>query len=904
MNWQFPRLCLIAWLAVGGVTQVLLAQVAEITNFGRRPCSQELARLAAQVPQEAFVVTENNVEIPYQIEEIDGRRWIWVCADYAPEQTRKFEIVAGRQPKAFEPKVKLTFEQDQYLLDNGEAAIRCPARAHGPVPGPITAMRMDKKWIGSSAWNTSARLKSLTATVIGNGTLFAKLRLRYEFEGKPAANLFDDGEATSQFSEIDLRLAPGHKHVEIFERHRMSYGDGWLLELSANWAPNEGLSRRFSGGFGPGAASAQPRQRPLKPGGLPLAKPELFINMFPRWNQHYKDGWTFAASDGQGMAGATVVRASRWIWPHSNSIEAIVKESGSYAALRLPTWKGQRLWWLFAGWAEPQDVGYIAAHAWEHLDKLNHEIIASWPGRPMALSGMNLYDSGQMNPTGGLRGAGRGAIAAAAREGDVSTLTRAQLMLHPDAWGSYWTYWSPENSNFYTDFMKVPVALTAQLRGHPRFEELRRQAELRLREDIYHSVTLPGGAGQECPGYLRHALSGWSQLAPVCKQYLGFDPRESERYKAAQVFLARISQPDGEVRRDLPIGDTHPGREGPGIVNVEPDAVKAFATEELPGFGVIFNHRPGTPQETYLSFKSGPNRGHYHGDQLSVHLCAKARPLAVDHHCSYGPHAAQEHMHNRLAFSTEQFEYANMDGYERLIAFKSSPQADLAVGQVESMRLRRINKHPPADWHGEYPQEPMDSPLTYQRTVVFVKGDTDYIVLRDQFRAPKALTATFNLHVRSDSIRHEGGVVDFGKLSLHCVQPAQVTFESFPWSHTAGGGEFTQGARLSTKAQAGQFITVLYPGTAPTIKSVPSGVAVGDDQVLFGVDELTAGDDQQHVRVLRKGEPVVSLSGKDINLDRSQGQIGLFVPDAGYPFGEIPAWLVRQRATRPADWTR
>jgi hypothetical protein len=49
--------------------------------------------------------------------------------------------------------------------------------------------------------------------------------------------------------------------------------------------------------------------------------------------------------------------------------------------------------------------------------------------------------------------------------------------------------------------------------------------------------------------------------------------------------------------------------------------------------------------------------------------------------------------------------------------------------------------------------------------------------------------------------------------------------------------------------------------------------------------------------VQRGGKEVVTLAAKDINLDRSQGDIGLFVPDAGYPFGEIPDWLIKQRCT-------
>lgn len=36
-------------------------------------------------------------------------------------------------------------------------------------------------------------------------------------------------------------------------------------------------------------------------------------------------------------------------------------------------------------------------------------------------------------------------------------------------------------------------------------------------------------------------------------------------------------------------------------------------------------------------------------------------------------------------------------------------------------------------------------------------------------------------------------------------------------------------------------------------------------------------------------------------MKRSQGRVGLFVPDAGYPFGVIPDRLIRQRNKVP-DW--
>jgi hypothetical protein len=78
-------------------------------------------------------------------------------------------------------------------------------------------------------------------------------------------------------------------------------------------------------------------------------------------------------------------------------------------------------------------------------------------------------------------------------------------------------------------------------------------------------------------------------------------------------------------------------------------------------------------------------------------------------------------------------------------------------------------------------------------------------------------------------------------------------------------------------------------------------VKVGDDEVNFAGDAPTAGDSIEHVVVKRGGKPTLALSGKDIDLERSQGDIGLFVPDAGYPFGEIPDWLIRQRAGREAS---
>lgn len=876
------------------------AQSSVLRNPTLREYGDALVRLTTAAPAGAFVVKEDGAEIPYQVEEIDGQRWVWVCSTFAPEASHRYEVVPGN-PEPAVARIALKKEGNEFVLDNGVIAVKLPAVTGGAIPGPISAIRLaEGKWIGASSWNTSLRLKKFTASVVGDGTLLARLRLRYDFDAMAGI-----GGDIPAFAEIEVALGPGWSHVEILDRHEMARGDCWELDASKGWSPGQGVSKPFSGGAGSGriVGKVEPR-RDLKPGGLPLAREDLFINLLPRWSQHYRDGWYFAATDGKDYVGAVAVSASKWVWPHNNGIEAIVTSGGDYAGLRCPTWKGQRFWWLFAPSAAPTDVSYVTRYAWESLDKLNHDFILDWPGLAAApgknagFPGMNFYDGNQMNPSSAIRGQGKRALADAGKPGTLQTLYRAQVMMHSDAYGSYGTFFSPENPNFFTDFFKVPIAMTASLKAHPRFEELRKKAEMKLREDLEYSVTLPGGAGQECPGYEIYALRNWTELAKVCKEHLGFDPTTWERYQAAQFFQKRITQPDGDVRRILPIGDTHPAREGgPAIVDVPADEVRKFTTEELPGFGAIFTSSPGTPQETYLSFKSGPNRGHYHGDQLSFHYCASARPVAVDHHCSYRPRAGQEHMHNRVAFGSEQFPFANMDGYERLIAFKTSPTADIAVGQVESERLRHVEKLPPEIWHQEYPQHALARPLVYRRTIVFIKGrPQDYFVIRDQYWAPEPLSATYCLHVRSGRMEQQGRTIDFGNLTVFVADPGGWKLEPFPWSHDNGGAESTQGARIGMRGDRGQFVTVLYPGKLPPTRSIAGGVRVGEDEITFSGDRPTTGDVAEVVKVTRAGQMILTLSGKEIDPSRSQGDIGLFVPDAGYPVGEIPDWLIRQRA--------
>jgi len=1020
------------------------AQSWTLVNPADEAYVNEPVRLKIDLPDWAtpgeFRVLGDGRQVAYQVEEIDGRPWVWVAATLEPGQSVRYAVEKGTPSKA-KPLVTVRHEGDVYLMDNGEYTIKVPAVANGSdAPGPIASVRLPGgKWVGRSFWQTDRKLKQLAATVVGDGTIFGKVRLRYEFEG--LSGVWGD---TPCFSQIDVTLRANHRHVIVEESHEMDVEDFWEFEATAGWNARKALCQVHSGGAGrPINRDMWPKD--LKPLGFDLealearyrdADPRVgntLMWLLPRWSQAYEDGWFFAASDGRHCVGAMVARAGKWFWPHDNRIEIRAKPSADYAGLRCPTWRGRRYWMLVVSESEklaervevippdkpgqkPREALHIPAgdyayrYAFRPLDKIVHEYITTWPGKD---EGKVAYPR-SVNPLKIKRGWLGGSHGGFTAETPLQKLVACQVMLDPDMYGRYRLFWSPENPNFYTDFMRVPLGMLGQFRGHPRYRELEAMANEVRREDDSYSVTQPGGAGQECPGY--HAYA----------QGIGS-------------FHRKTSQPLGDGRRGMhPGGDTHPPYIFDNKVGGAGD-VKGLKTEEFPGFGVVFHNRPGTDRETYLAFKSGPNRGHYHGDQLSFHYCANSFPLAVDHHCSYSPRAGQEHMHNRVAFSAPGLPYANMDGYERLIAFKTSEVADAAIGQVESHRLRYIKPFPPEDWDREWPQVKLDPPLAYRRTIVLMRdgpGAQDYFVIRDQYAGPK-LAAHYCLHVLGEGCQQTGNAVDFEGLTLFVAQPERFKFSRHDWAHANGRLEVTNGARLSIDGATGEFITVLYPrpvkrvdqvrvtlpeavylpklnkrtgetekqprdvvvtldydgqrlypravvevpdfnramhtgvaqsrgsdvqltlnlgtdrraeggdgnftlqlrrqGTKvtgtyrgtyrseqregevtgelkkgvlsgqghwdrtvrpPAMKAISGGVQIGDDRVTFA-GAIDDDDATTYVRAERGGNLLLELSGEDVDLGRFQGEIGLFVPDTGYPFGRIPDWLIRQRVPRP-----
>lgn len=846
---------------------------------------------------------EDGKPVPFDVWTIDGKRTLLVSTTIAAGATHKYELKPGTPAPASGAIHIAMRDEEATVIGNGLITLRLPGGVSKVMAPPILGVRAeDGPWVGKSELRCAAPLKQMRVTV-GGGRVAGLARIEFVFD-VPGAS------APARYA-VDITIPPGRPFAIIRESFDgLPTGSEWVFDLAAGWSPRNVAVQLNNEGMGPGSGGVPRENWPKTLATGQTRMGDTLVNLLPRWSQSFDDGWFFATHDGRQMVGALPARAGQWLWPHENKIRVNVKESADFAGLHLPVERGARTWLLLAGSVDlvgkERDIAVRATMA--NLDKVVHEYITDWPGMTKGSFEPVFFFGNDTNPTGARRTQGRNALrdGIAGAKGDLSTLFRAQQNLDPDWYGRYRQFWSPQNPNFFTDFHKVSLGLVAQLRDHPRFEELRAKAEQVFREDLEHSVTLPGGAGQECPGYLAHAAEQWLSMLPLCKDRLGFDPSSWPRWKAVGQFILHTSQPVGGGKRAFhPGGDTHPGRPDPvefaAKFGYRADP-KSFVTEELPGFGVIFRNRAGTERETYLAFKAGPNRGHFHGDQLSFHFCADARPVAVDHHCSYKPRAGQEHMHNRVAFSTPTLPFANMDGYERLIAFKTSPVADIAMAQVESDRLRGMRELPPEEWDARLPEERLARPLVYRRTIVFLKGDRDVVVIRDQFWGPK-VNAHYQLHVLGDHCERDGNWIRTDRLNLFVATPERFDFAPFSWEHDNGGREKTTGPRLTTNGESGQFITALFVGGRPreSVEAVPGGLKIGDIEVTFGdvVGDRSIGpvaQDGAEVTVRRNGQAVLVLEGNDIDFDRSQGEVGLFVPDAGYPFGTIPEWLIRQRA--------
>ncbi len=941
-----------------------------LTNHTDRTLRNQLVRLDVEMPAgyeaDGLLITENGEEIPYQVEVLEGtpqnvaRGDIWVRTEIKPAQTLQYAIYQGR-PKDFEPLVRVETSAKRYhTLSNSKIAVRVPTEENPGLSCPVLAIqRKGGPWTGLPRWVTSQARTKTDVRVLANGPLFAKVRLRHEF--RPP-----EGSEEPLFYEMTITLPADRPFAEIEERFSMERNDRWLFEMSHGYKPTRAVIRKWYDERGKAVDDDLYYDR-LEPS---KRLDDTALILRPRWSPSPDVGWFFGALEKREVVGVLVARAGRWVNPYENQIPVRIRSGASNVTLELSTHRGQRYWLLFAGTTRDlfeqvvdysgrapaiKPVDHLKEHLWESqmhsLDRMTHryhteyEPLAAGNYRPIWFFGNEDAHPEQANAR----------LAEALLEhvsqdyippGDRAILTNMQGRFDPDYFGYYCNGWSPIHPEWATEMVRIPIMQAVSLKDHPDFEHYRKLAENALRTDLYYSVTLPGGAGQASHGALARQMRIWADLAPICREHLKFDPAQWPRFQAAGRFLWRTSAPgiNSRGRRILPLGETQPPglysmsrkthenlyalakRFYPGGADEEGQAKHSrhiiddperWNTEEYPGFGVLFRDKPERPEETFFAFKAGPNSGRMRGDALSFYYHAHGRRLAIDHMTGSDPLTGQEHMHNRVAFSTDELRYANMDGYARLIAFATTSVADVAVAQVESKRLREVPRMPPMDRLAAGKRVEFIEPMVYRRTVVQIKQalrdkGRAYFVIRDVYTGP-SVNGTYCLHVDAKKMDGDDDVFDFDdKLRLYVAKPQRPMVDPFDYRHPNGFGgkpEATKGVRLGTAGSRMEFVTVLYPtgdGPTPKVVATKQGVRIS---VAGAMDEVIYNDPKQGeedptkwpppVVIKLAGRTLPLLKGTDVDLERSQGEIGLFVPETGYDLGPIPDWLREQREPLP-----
>ena len=169
--------------------------------------------LPAPGPAGSFAVLRGDTQVPYQVEEDAGTRRLWILADFEPESALDFRIEPG-MPPPFPARIRLEDEGETLLLENDAVSVLVPAQARegAPPSGPIAALRLGDRWAAGSGWRTSLAPRRFAVRATARGPLFARARLRYEFEGSGG----EDG-ATPAFAEVSVTVAAGWRHAEVDE---------------------------------------------------------------------------------------------------------------------------------------------------------------------------------------------------------------------------------------------------------------------------------------------------------------------------------------------------------------------------------------------------------------------------------------------------------------------------------------------------------------------------------------------------------------------------------------------------------------------------------------------------------------------------------------------------------------
>ena len=280
------------------------AETFDLQNIHKSEFRDECLRIPVTVPADACRVTVEGKEIPAVVDTVEGKRVLWVRTTIAPAATQKLQIAPGK-PKTFSSGVKVKTSGDAITLDNGIFAVKVPAKQGEGCPAPVTSVRMKSKWVGAGGWRTKLPLKTFSATVIDSGSVFGKVRLRYEFDGMAGIN----GDVPA-YAEVDVTLMPGRPFAVIEERHEMGRTDEWFFDATAGWKATGGTYNSHSGGGFSRHIARQRERGQTARAADPLHRSQPDDQPVPALESALQ-GWL----DGRGHRAAMARSGPWWCWP-------------------------------------------------------------------------------------------------------------------------------------------------------------------------------------------------------------------------------------------------------------------------------------------------------------------------------------------------------------------------------------------------------------------------------------------------------------------------------------------------------------------------------------------------------------------------------------------------------------
>ena len=399
-----------------------------------------------------------------------------------------------------------------------------------------------------------------------------------------------------------------------------------------------------------------------------------------------------------------------------------------------------------------------------------------------------------------------------------------------DAWPGWQQGWRPGNPNFHTDKYMAAMFVGGALRDHPHADEWLDYGFQNFKEDIGKVFLAPDGVGAECPGYSGYAMKLQLEIARVLMNTgAGNVIAKNPLVKGNARWHRKLITPyDVRIQRrhEAPIGDTHRWDSGlyassfaklaaffkesdPAFASelmgtakflkeskkehagkkakeslmenllaidheIKPMPVDKmdWSSESFEGFGAIMRSGFGTANESFLSYKAGRARGHYHNDENSYHFYSGGTPISLDYNCSYTPRGDHAALHNTMTFGKRAMIEHNgrkekvkaqeeITSSAKVLHFKSTEVADCVVSErvSNSLVLRPID---PGDheFGRSYPMREVSS-LSHRRSLVFVKSKkSDYLVVHDECGGEEK--PQLNIHLLASEVQHfEGGLLTF-----------------------------------------------------------------------------------------------------------------------------------------------